>query len=311
MSHPLISIITPSLNRAQFIHEAIQSVLDQSYSEVEHIIIDAASTDGTLEILSRYPHLRVISEPDKGMYDAINKGIRMAKGEIIGLLNTDDMYAPGCFDEVITAFEINPSALAVCGGISVFEDRDGRQEFISHAPAIEAQELWYRLIQGHPVTNAWFFRKKVFDQAGYFDADLRYSADRYYLIKIALDNAVRPLPIDRILCYYRKHGDSATMTTLDSREAKYALLRIRILWEDIAALEHFLRRNNLPNEVRWRMRREHSERCYRLAATALYHNRWRDVLNAVISGFKINKLWLLVFFEMSVRRLRIELVGDG
>jgi glycosyltransferase involved in cell wall biosynthesis len=309
MYQPLISIITPSLNRALYIREAIQSVLDQNYPYFEHIIIDAVSTDGTLDILREYPHLRVISEPDNGMYDAINKGILMARGEIIGLLNTDDLYAPDCFDRVVNAFGNNPSALAICGGISVFKDRDGGQEFISHIQTIEEQELWYRLIQGHPVTNAWFFRKNVFDQAGHFDANFRYAADRYFLIKIALDCGVRPAPVFQELYYYRQHSGSVTIHALDSRIPQYGLLRIKVLLEDIIALECFLDRPVLPGEVRQRMLREHGERCYRLATTSLYHQRWRQGANAIQRGWHRNILWPLIFLQMALLRLRKEFIG--
>jgi glycosyltransferase involved in cell wall biosynthesis len=309
MSHPLISIITPSFNRAQFLHEAIQSVMDQNYSEVEHIIVDAASTDGTLESLSKYHHLRVVSEPDNGMYDAINKGIRMAQGEIIGLLNTDDLYASGCFEAVSDEFGRNPDALAVVGGIATFEDKGGVREFINHFSAIGSDELWYRIIQGHPVTNAWFFRRRLFDQAGYFDTNFRYAADRYFLIKIALDDGVRPVPIGQELYYYRQHSDSVTITTLDSRSSEYGHLRMKFLREDIMGLEMFLDRPSLPGEVLNRMRREHGERCYRLAATALYHQYWKQVFFATQHGFHFNFFWPFIFVEMAVRRLRKEITG--
>ncbi len=306
---PLISIITPCLNRAQFIREAIQSVMDQSYPDVEHIVVDAVSTDGTLEILREYPHLRVISEPDNGMYDAINKGIRVAKGEIIGLLNTDDLYAPGCFGTVAEAFSKAPDDLAVVGGIATFEDRNDVREFVNHFPSIAAGELWYRLIQGHPVTNAWFFRRKLFEQAGYFDTTFRYSADRYFLVKIALDGKVRPVPVHQELVYYRQHSGSVTMHALDSRTPQYGLLRTKVLLEDIIALEGFLDRLVLPGEVRQRMLREHGERCYRLAATALYHRRWTQGSNAIQRGWRRNVLWPLIFVEMAYRRLRWGVAG--
>ncbi len=80
---PLISIITPCLNRAEFIAEAVESVLSQDYPNVEHIIMDGGSTDGTLEVLKRYPHLRVVSEPDEGMYTAINKDWISLKGRLL------------------------------------------------------------------------------------------------------------------------------------------------------------------------------------------------------------------------------------
>jgi glycosyltransferase involved in cell wall biosynthesis len=311
MPLPLISIITPSLNRARFIREAIQSVEDQHYPSVEHIVVDAVSTDGTLDILHEFPHLRVISEPDQGMYDAINKGIRMAQGEIVGLLNTDDLYASGCFETVTDVFSRNPDALAVVGGTATFKDRNGIREFVRHVPAIASNELWYRLIQGPPVTNAWFFQRSMFDQVGYFDTRFRYAADRYFLIKIALDSAVRPVPVSRELYHYRQHGGSVTISSLDSRMPQRGRLRIDVLWEDITALEDFLVRPVLLDEVRARMCREHGERCYRLAATALYHRQWKTAGKAIRHGFRYDVFWPFIFFEMAIRRLSKEITRRG
>src|SRR5258707_149693 len=89
------SVITPCLNRAELIAATIQSVTAQDYSDFEHWIIDGGSTDGTLELLQGYQHLKIVSEPDRGVYDAINKGIRLATGEIIILLNSDDLLVAG------------------------------------------------------------------------------------------------------------------------------------------------------------------------------------------------------------------------
>jgi glycosyltransferase involved in cell wall biosynthesis len=309
MSKPLISIITPSLNRAQYIREAIQSVLDQNYPHVEHIVIDGVSTDRTMDVLCGYSHLRVVSEPDQGMYDAINKGIRMARGEVIGLLNTDDLYAADCFEAVVEVFEKSPQSMAVVGGIAVFEDKNNIRQFVKHVPAINPDELWYRLIQGSPVTNAWFFKRGTFDHVGLFDSRFRYVADRHFLIRTALDGAVRPVPIARELYYYRRHSGSATLTSLDSRTTQYGLLRIDILLEDIVALEDFLDRPVLLDEVRRRVFREHGERCYRLATTAIYHHRWKQGLNAGRRGWRRNVLWPLIFLEMAYRRLCKEFTG--
>src|SRR6202023_1011578 len=92
-----ISIITASLNRKEFIGAAIESILAQNYPDFEHWIIDGGSSDGTLVFLSHYPHLKVLSEPDRGVYDAWNKGIDRAKGDFISFLNSDDVFAPGAF----------------------------------------------------------------------------------------------------------------------------------------------------------------------------------------------------------------------
>jgi glycosyltransferase involved in cell wall biosynthesis len=303
MNKPLISIITPCLNRVDFIGKAVESVLAQGYPSVEHIVMDAGSTDGTLEILRTYPHLRVVSEPDDGMYNAINKGLRLAKGQIIGLLNSDDLYAEGCFDAVVTAFEQNPNALAVVGGITTFREDDDGWETKSTVPAIGTHELWPRLIHGHPVTNAWFFLPEVFSRLGGFDERLRWSADRYFLIHVVLDGGVRPVPIPRILYHYRQHSGSVTITTLDSRDPRYGLVRIKTLQEDIFSLNELRSRKELPPEVFRLARREHGERCYRLAATAAYHRRWGAALEAVRIGWRANLLWPFIFFEMAIRRL--------
>ena len=98
MNQPLISIITPSYNRAEMIREAVESILVQDYPSMEHIIIDGGSTDGTLSILKQYPPLKIRTEPDNGIYDALNKGLGIANGEIIGFLNTDDFYTQDTFN---------------------------------------------------------------------------------------------------------------------------------------------------------------------------------------------------------------------
>lgn len=311
MTLPLISIITPCLNRAAYIREAVESVLAQHYPNFEHIIMDAGSTDGTLDILHSYPHLHVVSEPDRGMYDGINKGLHLAHGEIIGLLNTDDLYAGGCFDAVAAAFDLHPQALAVVGGITTFTEGPDGPVTIATVPAIEPDEFWIRLTRGHPVTNAWFFRPAVFERVGYFDDRYLYSSDRYFLIRAALDGNVRPIPIKRILYHYRQHSGSVTISTVDSRAADYGRIRIKFLKEDVILIEELLDRTNLPDIVRRLERAEHAERCYRLAATAFYHREWRIFYDAVRRGWRRNVFWPLVFFRLAFGRFWKEMTGHA
>src|SRR3990172_11116719 len=104
MSLPKFSIVTTSLNQAGFIDANIGSVLAQQYPDAEHIVVDGGSTDGTLDILKRYPHLRCTSGPDRGQSQAFNKGLAMATGEVVGWLNSDDTYEPGVFRLVAEQF---------------------------------------------------------------------------------------------------------------------------------------------------------------------------------------------------------------
>src|SRR5689334_11566829 len=115
-NHPLVSIITPSLNQAAFIESAIDSVLTQDYPKIEYIVIDGGSTDGTLDILRRYgDRVRWLSEPDAGQSDAIDKGVRLTHGEILAWLNADDAYLPGAVSLAVAAFAEDPARALVYG----------------------------------------------------------------------------------------------------------------------------------------------------------------------------------------------------
>ena len=122
--YPIISIVTPSYNQGKFIEDTIQSVLIQNYPNFEHIIVDNCSTDGTVEILKKYPFLKWISEPDKGQTDALNKGFRKATGDIIAYLNSDDQYCPGVFLTVADYFLEHPECKWLCGNV-IFTDSKG------------------------------------------------------------------------------------------------------------------------------------------------------------------------------------------
>ena len=123
---PTISIVTPCLNAAATIGRTLDSVASQGYLGVEHVVVDGGSTDGTLELLAQFPEVKVISEPDEGLSDAVNKGIALASGELVGWLNADDWYLPGALAAVAVAAEANPGAEWFTGGCPIV-DGTGRQ----------------------------------------------------------------------------------------------------------------------------------------------------------------------------------------
>ena len=199
---PKISVVTPSFNQAAFIEENIQSVLSQGYPNVEHIIVDGGSTDGTLEILRRYPHLRWVSEPDRGQTHALNKGFHMASGEVIGWVNSDDTYCPGALSTAVERFR-NPSTMVVCGdGYEI--DRSGgvlrpmRSNRVSPERLIRYWKWDYEFCQ-----PAFFFRRSVFDVVGYLDESLYYAMDVEFFIRLGqrfeLDYV--PLPLANLRFY--------------------------------------------------------------------------------------------------------------
>ena len=124
--YPKISVVTPSFNQGRFIEDCIKSVLDQNYPNFEHIIVDNCSTDGTLEVLKKYPHLKWIFETDKGQSDAINKGFRRSTGDIVAWLNSDDFYCENVFWKIVEIFLKNPQVFWIYGN-SYFVDEKGKK----------------------------------------------------------------------------------------------------------------------------------------------------------------------------------------
>lgn len=214
MARPLLSIVTPCLDRAPLIAQAVESVLHQDYASVEHVVVDGGSTDGTLAVLRRYGQLNVTSEKDRGLYDALNKGIRRARGEIIGQLNSDDLYEPQSFNAVMQAFAEHPEADAVAGGALIFEDTPSGAAVQRAIAAPTAQSFLRCATQGVCSINAWFFRRRVYDRIGYFSLDYAIAADRDFLLRFWQAGCVF-VPLERPVYRYRYHGGSLTIN--DSR----------------------------------------------------------------------------------------------
>src|SRR5580698_1837618 len=164
---PLISVITPSFNQGRFIGEAIASVDLQSYNNCEHLVIDGMSTDATARIMRnlmegrRHPCISWISEPDTGQSEALNKGFKLAKGDIIGWLNSDDRYLPGCFEHVVRVFEENPQVDIVYGDYRLVNEL-GNSIQTRREIEFSAFVLQYHRVLYIPTTTT-FFRRKIFD----------------------------------------------------------------------------------------------------------------------------------------------------
>jgi putative glycosyltransferase len=205
----LVSIITVCYNSAVTIDRTIKSVLAQNYDNIEYIIIDGASQDNTLERIENYQgkfidkfnrEIRIVSEPDKGIYDAMNKGIQLAQGDFIGILNSDDAYMPEAVSKIISC--ATDDKLQVCyGGIRIFQ-KDILESivFLSHLFLEE------RMI-AHP---ACFVTKKVYEKYGNFSTKYKSSSDYEFMLRISQKKDVVFNPVYEPVADFYLGGKSTT-----------------------------------------------------------------------------------------------------
>jgi glycosyltransferase involved in cell wall biosynthesis len=206
LSLPLVSIITPSLNQGRFIEETIESVRGQDYARIEHIVLDAGSRDGTLEVLGRYPGLRWTSEPDGGQTCAINRGFRLATGEILSWLNADDVLLPGAVTAVVDAFRRDAEAMMVYGDGDLIDEHSRTLQPFRFTEPFNLR----RLVEVHDyiLQPSAFVRRPALEAVGYLDESLTWAMDWDLWIRIGQRFPVRYLP--RRLAQARLHRDTKT-----------------------------------------------------------------------------------------------------
>jgi glycosyltransferase involved in cell wall biosynthesis len=186
-ARPTFSIVTVCRNAERSIGKTIDSVLRQTgdAGRVEHVIIDGQSTDGTLRVLAAYPHLRVVSEPDSGIYDAMNKGVTLARGSYLAILNADDWYEPDALSTVARALRESPEADIVHGDIRRW-NRDTPVDVVK--PTLDRGLHGTRVMpMNHP---ACFAKRDLFDRFGGFDLSYRIFADYDWMRRVIKGGAV-------------------------------------------------------------------------------------------------------------------------
>lgn len=201
---PLVSIITPSFNQGRFIETTIRSVLEQDYAAIEHLVFDAQSTDGTAEVLSRYAdRVHAVVAPDAGQADAINRGLRSARGEIVAWLNSDDVYEPGAISRAVHHLITHPQHAMVYGEAR-YIDADGND--LGPYPTKPVAYLTQGCYICQPAT---FMRRQAVATVGYLDASLQYCMDYDLWLRLARCFAIGQVS-DTLACS-RLHPDAKTV----------------------------------------------------------------------------------------------------
>ena len=206
----LVSIVTPSLDQGRYVREAIESVRAQTYSPIEHIVVDGGSTDGTLEILGEYEELRWVSEPDGGQSHALNKGFALATGEILGWLNADDAYEPGAVAAAVEALRSAGAGL-VYADVTRVDDDGVNPRRIRSRPEFD---LWTELNLGCGIYSpAVFFTRDALESAGGIDESLHLTMDYDLWLRIGMRFPVRH--VDAVWAIQRRHEEAKSVSRRD------------------------------------------------------------------------------------------------
>lgn len=228
-----LTIITPSFNQGVYIDQTIQSVRKQNYPNVEHIVMDGGSTDSTIDVLKRHPHLIWVSEKDRGQADALNKGFAKSTGDVIGWINSDDYYEPNIFGCIMKYFE-DPEVMWIIGHLTFVFDRTG-QLISKKSPAV----TYDRLIKNPDIIcqPATFFRKSFIERAGKWNPEFFMVMDFDLWVRLAKMSP--PRMIDKNLAYFRIHAlqkTSHSNTLRQKREIVTILTRERVHWTSISRI---------------------------------------------------------------------------
>ncbi len=214
------SIITPSYNMLHYLKLCTASISDQKGVSFENIIVDAQSKDGTVKWLSAQPNIRYISEPDKGMYDAINKGMKIASGDIVAYLNCDEQYLPDTLSFVKEYFNTHPDVDFLFGDFFVINN-DG--SLVSYRKAF--QPRWYYIQATHlyVFSCTMFFRRKIIEDKLFFDANYQVIADGLFVINL-LRKGYKARHVRHYLSVYTVTGNNKSIshTAIEEQKKLYA-----------------------------------------------------------------------------------------
>lgn len=225
MDEPLVSIITPSYNQGQYIEETIKSVINQTYKNIEYIIMDGASKDDTIKILDKYKdfdNIKITVEKDNGQTDAINKGFKMAKGDLVGWINSDDLLELDCVENIVNEYVKRPRTAIFYGDVQLI-DENGRNLSINRIKNI----TYDYLLNVNPDVNQQgsFYNRQYVKKINYLDDSINFTMDYdLWLRLLCIGEAVK---LDKVVGKFRMQLNSKTMTSGNGIRFWKDIFRIR------------------------------------------------------------------------------------
>jgi glycosyltransferase involved in cell wall biosynthesis len=221
---PRISVVTPSFNQAQFVEATIRSVLLQGYPNLEYIVVDGGSTDGSVDIIRKYENWVAywISEPDRGQSDALNKGLARATGNILGWINSDDLYCPGAVSHAVELFQRKPETEVVYGSCYIV---DVRGRIVDECWAIPFDPRYPLYGSGSIRQQALFWRNTLMRRVGMVDQELVFCMDRDLILRLIWNGKV--VRTTKYLGMFRHHAEAKTATIQDIHHQEKEIIQLR------------------------------------------------------------------------------------
>jgi glycosyltransferase involved in cell wall biosynthesis len=307
----LVSIITPSFDQARYLEQTIRSVLEQDYPRIEYIVVDGASTDGSVEIIKKYADKLVwwVSEKDAGQADAVNKGLARATGEIVAWLNSDDYYLPGAVSAAVKIFEENPDVLLVYGNMLAVDERGNPFNSLRYKQLTLQDLLCFQII-GQP---AVFFRRAALEKVGTLDTTFHFLLDHHLWIRITQHGKI--LRVNQTWAAARYHAEAKNR----AKAAEFGREAFRILaWarsqpglgEAVRPVERRARASAFRVDARYRLDAGQSASALKswLRALSIHPPTALARLNLFVSAI-LNLLGLNRLRELVLHRRRRTLAG--
>ena len=227
-----VSIVTATYNRLGMLQDAVASVRTQAQSvgAIEHLIVDGGSRDGTIEWVARQSDLKLIVGPDYGVYDAWNKALAVADGEVVGFLNSDDLYCPDAIEKALAKLAQEPAVDAVAGAAMLVEDDTVVRRYDQPKDFVGNLRTFFL---GHCGINNHFFRRRCFDDLTGFSLRYSLTSDRDFMLRF-VDRGMKAAPIDGYVYRYRRHDGSLTFDRdlKNAWELRLELLDLARKWQE-------------------------------------------------------------------------------